>query len=398
MSALDHIRVLDLTQFEAGPSCTEILAFLGADVIKVEPAQAGDPGRSIFADKPGLDSYFFVLLNANKRSLTLNLKHEKGHQLFCALVKQVDVVIEKYSPGTMEGLGLGYAVLRELNPRLIYATIKGFGTYGPWSAFKSFNSVAQAAGGALSITGFPESPPLRPGPTIGDTGTGIHCAVGILAALLQRGKTGRGQHVEVSMQDAVVNYVRVPMRHHLQTDTVVKRGGNRFSHLAPTDIYPCHPGGPNDYVYLMATSQEMWESLLRVIGREDLIGDPRYTEIPERNKRFDEVYAIIQAWTEKHDKFEVMERLGRAGVPCGAVFDTGNILTNPHLRERGMITAVEHPTRGVVTMPGCPVQMSDSPVEVRPSPLLGQHNEEVYAELLGLTSDSLSELKKEGVI
>ena len=171
MQALDHVRILDLTHFEAGPSCTEILAFLGADVIKVEPPQAGEAGRSIFADKPGLDSYFFVLLNANKRSLTLNLKHEKGCQLFSALVKQMDVVIENYSPGTMENLGLGYAVLRELNPQLIYATIKGFGTYGPWSAFKSFNPVALAVGGAMSITGFSESPPLRPGPTIGDTGT-----------------------------------------------------------------------------------------------------------------------------------------------------------------------------------------------------------------------------------
>lgn len=398
MPALDHVRILDLTHFEAGPSCTELLAFLGADVIKVEPPRSGESGRALFADKPGLDSYFFVLLNANKRSITLDLKSDQGRQLFRSLVTQVDVVMENFSLGTMENLELGYEVLRALNPRLIYATVKGFGTYGPWSAYKSFNAVAQAAGGAFSITGLPGGPPLKPGPTIGDTGTGIHCAVGILAALLQRARTGRGQHVEVSMQDAVVNYVRVPMRHHQQTGMVVQRTANRLGHLAPTDTYPCHPGGRNDYVYLMATSREMWESLLRVIGREDLIGEPRYTEQPERNKRFDEVHAFIRAWTEKHDKFTVMNTLGVAGVPCGAVFDSQDVFTDPHLRERDMVVTVEHPTRGTVTMPGCPVQLEDSPVKARPAPLLGQHNDAVYRGLLGLSAEALEQLEKDGVI
>ena len=398
MPALDQVRILDLTHFEAGPSCTELLAFLGAEVIKVEPPHTGESGRAIFADTPGLDSYFFVLLNANKRSISLNLKSERGKEIFRSLATQVDVVIENFSLGTMEELGLGYEVLREVNPRLIYATIKGFGTYGPWSAYKSFNAVAQAAGGAFSITGLPDGPPLRPGPTIGDTGTGIHCAAGILAALLQRIKTGQGQHVEVSMQDAMVNYVRVPMRHHLHTNTVVKRAGNRFSHLAPTDIYRCHPGGPNDYVYLMATTREMWDSLLQVIGRADLIGDLHYTEQSERNKYFDEVHTFIQAWTEKYDKLTVMKKLGEAGVPCGAVFDSQDVLTDPHLQERGMVVTIDHPTRGTITMPGCPVQLTDSPVKVKPAPLLGQHNQEMYKELLGLTMDAIKKLEKEGVI
>ena len=398
MPALDQVRILDLTHFEAGPSCTELLAFLGADVIKVEPPRIGESGRAIFADTPGLDSYFFVLLNANKRSISLNLKSAQGREIFRSLVTQVDVVIENFSLGTMEVLGLGYETLRALNSRLIYATIKGFGTYGPWSTYKSFNAVAQAAGGALSITGLPDGPPLKPGPTIGDTGTGIHCAVGILAALMQRAKTGHGQHVEVSMQDAVVNYVRVPMRHHLHTNTVVKRSGNRFSHLAPTDIYRCHPGGPNDYIYLMATTCEMWDSLLRVIGREDLIGDPHYTEQSERNKHFDEVHTFIQAWTEQHDKLTVMKKLGEVGVPCGAVFDSQDVLTDPHLHERGMVVTIEHPTRGTITMPGCPVQLTDSPVEARPAPLLGQHNQEVYRELLGLSEMTLKHLEEEGII
>ena len=398
MSALDHVRILDLTHFEAGPSCTELLAFLGADVIKVEPPHTGEPGRALFADKAGLDSYFFVLLNANKRSITLNLKTDQGRDLFRSLVTKVDVVMENFSLGTMEELGLGYKELHALNPQLIYATIKGFGTYGPWSSYKSFNAVAQATGGALSITGELSGPPLKPGPTIGDTGTGIHCAVGILAALLQREKTGRGQHVEVSMQDAMVNYGRVPMRHHQQTGKVVERSGNRFSHLAPTDTYPCHPGGPNDYVYLMATTQEMWENLLRVIGREDLIGDPRYTEQAERNRRFAEVYSFISAWTATQDKFTVMKKLGAVGVPCGAIFDSQDVLTDPHLHERGMVITIDHPTRGPLTMPGCPVQLTDSPVEVTPAPLLGQHNAEVYQELLGLSVEALTQLAKARVI
>ena len=343
------------------PSCTELLAFLGADVIKVEPPRTGESGRNFLTNEPGLDSHFFILLNANKRSITLNLKTEPGRDLFRSLIPQVDVVLENFSPGTMERLGLGYADLQQLDPRLIYATIKGFGTSGPWSEYKSFNSIALSTGGALSITGLPDSPPLKPGPTIGDTGTGIHCAVGILAALLQRGKTGKGQHVEVSMQDAVVNYMRVPMRHHLQADAVVQRSGNRLSHAAPTDTYPCAPGGPNDYVYLMSTTPRMWESLLHTIEREDLIGDPRYTATSERNTRFDEVYDIICAWTTRYTKFEVMERFGKAGVPCGAVFDSHDIFTHPQLRERGMVATVEHPTRGSITMPGCAVQLDDSP-------------------------------------
>lgn len=398
MPALDHVKILDLSHFEAGPSCTELLAFLGADVIKVEPPQQGEAGRSMFVDKPGLDSYFFILLNANKRSITLNLKSAQGQEIFRSLITQVDVVLENFSLGTMESLGLGYDTLKKINPRLIYATVKGFGTYGPWSSYKSFNSVGQAVGGALSITGVPGGPPIKPGPTIADTGTGIHCAVGILAALLQREKSGHGQHVEVSMQDAVVNYMRVPLRHHIQTNTVVPRTGNRLSHAAPTDTYPCHPGGPNDYVYIMTTTPEMWRNVLRVIGREDLIDDPRYTSQKERNQRFDEVYAFIRAWTEQHDKHTVMKTLGEVGVPCGAVLDSRDILTDPHLRERGMIVEVEHPTRGTITMPGCPVQLTDSPVEATPAPLLGQHNEEVYLALLGLSSDQLQQLANEGVI
>ncbi len=398
MQALDNVRILDLTQFEAGPSCTELLAFLGAKVVKIESPKGGDQGRTLVSENPNLDSYYFLLLNANKQSITLNLKSEKGKRIFLEMVKQMDVVMENFAPGVMENLGLGYSVLKEVNPRIIFARVKGFGTYGPYSAYKSFDPIAQATGGAFSVTGFPDSPPLRPGPTIGDTGTGVHCAVGILAALWQRERTGEGQKVEVSMQDAVVNYARVAMMGHYVTHKPVPRTGNEAAQLVPAGLYPCQPGGPNDYVYLLATTREMWDNILKVIGREDLIGDPRYAEIPERNKRAAEVYALIRAWTEQHGKFAVMEKMGKAEVPCGAVFDSGDVLSDPHLRERGMIVTIEHPTRGTMTMPGCAVQLSQSPREVRPAPLLGQHNEEVYREFLGLTQGEIVELKAEGVI
>jgi formyl-CoA transferase len=200
------------------------------------------------------------------------------------------------------------------------------------------------------------------------------------------------------MQDAVVNYTRVAMMGHHITHKPVPRTGNEPMQLVPAGLYPCHPGGPNDYVYLLATTREMWDNILTVIGREDLIGDPRYSEIPERNKHAAEVYALIRAWTQQHGKFEVMEKMGKAGVPCGAVFDSGDVLSDPHLRARGMIVTIEHPTRGTMTMPGCAVQLSKSPGEVRPAPLLGQHNQEIYHELLGLTQGELAELKAEGVI
>jgi formyl-CoA transferase len=398
MQALDNIRILDLTQFEAGPSCTELLAFLGARVIKVESPKGGDQGRALLSENQNLDSYYFLLLNANKQSITLNLKSEKGKRIFVEMVKQVDVVMENYAPGVMTGLGLGYEALKAANPRVIYATIKGFGTYGPYSGYKSFDPIAQATGGAISVTGLPDAPPVRPGPTIGDTGTGVHCAVGILSALWQRERTGEGQQVEVSMQDAVVNFSRVATMSHYVTNKPASRTGNDPARLSPAALYPCHPGGANDYVYLLATTREMWDNILTVIGRADLIGDPRYTDISERNKHGEEVYAMIRSWTERHSKFTVMEKMAKAEVPCGAVFDSLDVLSDPHLKAREMIVTIEHPTRGTMTMPGCAVQLSQSPREVRPAPLLGQHNQEIYQEFLGITPGELLELKTEGIV
>lgn len=398
MQALDHIKILDLTQFEAGPSCTEILAFLGAEVVKVESPKGGDQGRYLITEKPGVDSPYFLLLNANKKSVTLNLKSDKGKALFKQLVPHFDVMIENYGPGAVEELGLGYEVIARLNPRIIYAQVKGFGTYGPYAEYKSFDMIAQATGGAMSVTGTPETPPLKPGPTIGDTGTGIHCAVGILAALLQREKTGKGQRLEVSMQDAVVNLNRVAMLGHYLGNVPAPRVGNRVAVLAPTDLYPCAPGGPNDYAYLITTTQEMWDSLLRTIGRPELRTDPRFADQRGRNAHFNELFEVIAGWTRQRSKFEVMRALGEAGVPCGAVLDSGDILANEHLRARGMVTTIEHPTRGTFTMLGCAVQLSESPVEIRPAPLLGQHNADVLGTLLGLTTADLAGLKEDGII
>src|SRR5271170_8116226 len=319
--ALAGVKVLDLTQFEAGTSCTEMLAWLGANVIKVEPPNKGEQGRWLVTEKPGVDSHYFMLLNANKRSITLNLKSERGQQIFIDMIKQVDILAENYSLGTLESWGLGYDRLREINPRLIYLTVKGFGTYGPYSKYKSFDMIAQATGGAMAITGFPGSPPLKPGPTIGDTGTGVHAACGVLAAYIQRTRTGRGQKVEVAMQDAVLNFVRPSMLASYMTHQPVARNGNHLKGAAPSDIYPCAPGGHNDYVYIICVSEEMWQSLCAAIGKPELVDDERFKERRPRNKNLEELSSIISAWTRQRTKHEVMTILGDAGVPCGKVLD-----------------------------------------------------------------------------
>jgi len=396
MSALSGLRVLDLTQFESGTSCTELLGFLGAEIIKVEPPR-GEPGRSVFGGRPGKDSFYFVVLNANKRSVTLNLRSAEGVALFKQLVPHFDIVVENFAFGVMERMGLGYDTLRALHPRLIYATIKGFGTYGPYAAYKCFDTIAQAAGGALSVTGFPDSPPCSPGPTLGDTGTGVHAAVGILAAVIQRQQTGQGQKVEVAMQDAVVNFMRVRMLGQYIAHTAVPRMGNSVPLLVPIDLYPCAPGGANDYIYIFPMTRDMWEGVLRCIGRSDLIGDPRYSEVPQRNQHRDAVYDMIAEWTRARDKFTAMHAMAAAGVPCSAVFDTNDVVNDPHLKQRGMIVDVPHP-HGSVTMPGCPLQLSDSPAEIRPAPLLGEATEDVLERCLGLSASDVAALRGRGIV
>jgi formyl-CoA transferase len=399
--ALEGIKIIDLTQFEAGTSCTEALAWLGADVIKVEEPKNGDPGRRSRTDMPGVDSFYFIVLNLNKRSVTLNLRSETGKSMFLEMVRQGDIVAENMAPGAMERLGLGYDVLKEVNPKIIMARIKGFGTYGPYSDYKAFDMIAQAMGGAMTMTGFPGSPPLKPGPTIGDTGTGLHAAIGILGALWQREQTGKGQVVEVAMQDCVLNFCRPRLRSYYETGEPLARPGNAVvGGGTPGDIYKCKPGGPDDYcfIYTQPVRPHMWDALLEVIGRQDLLGDPNYSDPQWRSDHADEVNGMIEGWTSQHTKFEVMQLLGSAGVPAGATLNAVDLHQDEHLRQRGMITEVEHQKRGALNLPGSPIKLSDSPVEVTTSPLLGEHNAEVYHEFFDYGEEDLARLKEEQVI
>jgi len=395
--ALAGILVIDMTHNQAGPACAQILGFLGAAVIKLEEPKSGDVARTNMRDRPDSDSLFFLILNANKRSLTLNLKSDEGKALFRTVIAESDVLLENFGPGALDRLGLGYESLSKLNPRLIYATIKGFGTYGPYSGYKSFEPIAQAMGGAMAVTGFPDNPPTYTFPAIGDSGTGMHMAIGILAALQQRHATGQGQHVEVSMQDAVVNLIRVSLRDHQRFGHPPPRTGNQLGRTVPGTTYPCAPGGPNDYVYIFAQPQ-MWKPFLAAIGQPELADDPRFATPEARWENRAALDAIVAAWTRQRSKHAVMQILGEAGVPSGACQDTGEVLADPHLRTRQMVVDVDYPTRGTYQTVGCPIKLSASPAEVTRPPLLGEHTEDVLAALCGVGPEEVKRLRDAGVV
>ena len=399
--ALDDIRIIDLTQFEAGTTCTQALAWLGADVIKVEAPGRGEPGRRAGGGGNGIDSYYFLLLNANKRSISLNLKTERGKELFFELVKKADIVAENMGPGTLERLGLTYDALSKVNPRIILVRVKGFGTYGPYSGYKSFDMIAQVTGGAVTMTGHPGGAPLLLGVTVGDIGTGYHAAVGVLAALWQREKTGKGQVVELSMQDAMVNISRVMMQTYYQTGKSPDRRGTVTAGVYPGDLFRCKPGGSDDYAYIYVSSiigESMWPTLLKVMGREDLIDDLRYIDNKARAEHGMEVNLIVEEWTMQHSKYEVMKLVGDAGIPCGAMLNAEDIHTDPHLLERGMVVTIDHPQRGQFKIIGDPIKLSDSQTHVTAAPLLGQHTEEVLDQILGINGDEVTKLREAGVI
>ena len=398
--ALAGIRVVDLTQFEAGTSCTETLAWLGAEVIKIEPPGKGEQGRTAH-DKAG-DSPYFMLLNANKRSVTCNLKSEEGRALLTRLIAASDVFVENFAPGVIERLGFGYDTVSRINPRIVYAQIKGFAPDGPFRDFLAFDPIAQAAGGGLSITGEEHGRPLKPGLNVGDTGAGLHCVIGILGALYQRVATNVGQRIEVSMQDAVINFGRIAYAAQALFGKAAPRAGNQsiIAGTSPSEVYPCKGGGSNDYCYVYTTraGNHQWQTLLTVIGREDLKEDPRFATPQLRAKNFAPVDEILAAWTMRYDKREVMTMLGRAGVPASAVFDTVELSGDPDLRRRGTFVSVTHPVRGEFVMPGFMVKMSRSHVPVRASPLLAADNQAIYGGLLGLTNEKIAELQANGAI
>ena len=400
--ALAGVRVLDLTQFEAGPSCTEALAWLGADVVKVENPSGGDQGRFASSDQQGMDAWYFLLFNANKKSVTCNLKSERGLQLVKDMAKQADIFVENFAPGAIERLGLGYDVLQAENDGLIYAQVKGFAQGSPYEKFLSFDMIGQSVGGLLSITGEPDGRPNKPGTTLADTGTGMLLAVSILGALYQKQRTGKGQRIQVAMQDAMLQYTRVAYAKQAATGKAAPRAGPRVltGGTAPSDIFPCKPGGPNDYVYVHTTraGNHHWERLLTAIGRDDLQGEPRFDSPTKRDENRAEVDAILSEWTQQRDKLEAMNILGSAGVPAGAVLDTMDLYTDPNLEERGMFKVMKHPERGDFKMPVWPVKMSGSEVPLEPAPLLGEHIEAVLADWLGIGKDEVAELKADGTV
>ena len=396
--ALAGVRVVDLTQFEAGTSCTETLAWLGADVVKIEEPKRGEVGRYGNTDTPGVDAHYFILLNANKRSVRCDLKSERGREMLKKLIANADVFVENMSPGAIERLGFGYDVVRELNPRIVYAQIKGFAADGPHAKYLCFDMIAQSVGGAMSITGTANETPLRPGPALGDTGAGMHCATGILAALCQRDATGRGQRIEVAMQEAVIGFNRAAYATYLATGKVPERCGDRGApgSRGPRELFKCQGDGGNDYcvIHTADTRDATWRRLLQAIGRPELIEDARFAGAQARALHVAEIDALLSAWCAQRTKFAAMETLQAAGVPAGAVLDTQEVLTDPDLSRSGMFAPIEHPARGRFTIPGFPVRMSASQVPVASAPLLGAHTADVISEWLGLSSQEIEEYQQ----
>ncbi|SNX65101.1 formyl-CoA transferase [Streptomyces sp. TLI_55] len=406
--ALEGVRVLDMTHVQSGPSATQLLAWLGADVVKVE-APGGDVTRGQLRDLPDVDSLYFTMLNCNKRSITLNTKTGRGKEILTELIRGSDVLVENFGPGAVDRMGFTWERIREINPRIVYASIKGFGA-GPYVDFKAYEVVAQAMGGSMATTGDADGPPMATGAQIGDSGTGIHAVAGILAALLQREHTGRGQRVNVAMQHAVLNLCRVKLRDQQRLahgplaeypnedfGDEVPRSGNASGGGQPGWAVRCAPGGPNDYVYVIVQPVG-WRPIAKLIGRPELVEDPEWATPQARLPKLAKMFQLIEEWTSTLPKWRVLEELNAHSIPCGPILSTREIIEDASLAANDMIVTVEHPERGAYTTVGNPLKLSDSPTRITPSPLLGQHNEEIYIGELGLGDEELRLLKTSGVV
>ena len=345
------------------------------------------------------NSYYFFEFNANKKSVTVDLKSERGLHSVKDMAHRADVMVENMAPGTIERIGLGYDVIRAINPGIVYCQVKGFGEGSPYEKNLAFDMIAQACGGTMSITGEPDGPTCKPGPSLGDTGTGMLMAICILGALYERKSTGQGRRLQVAMQDAMLHYIRIAFQTQASTGQPARRDGSRSvtAAVAPGGIFPCAPGGANDWIYVFARQGDHWHRLLEVLGREELIGDPRYETPAARGERRDEVNAMVADWTSRRDKHEAMRIIGGAGVPAGAVLDTMELMNEPSFTERGILQTMQHPT-GPFKMPSWPVRFDGAPPKLEPAPLLGQHSAEVFGEWLGMSAGDVEALRREGVI
>jgi formyl-CoA transferase len=412
--ALEGVKILDFTHVQSGPTCTQLLAWFGADVIKVERPGEGDITRGQLRDIPDVDSLYFTMLNHNKRSITLDTKSAEGKKVLEELVKTCDVLVENFAPGVLKRMGFSWERIQELNPRMIVASVKGFGP-GPYEDYKVYENVAQCAGGAASTTGFDDGPPLVTGAQIGDSGTGLHLALGIVTALYQRNTTGRGQQVLAAMQDGVLNLCRVKLRDqqrlahgplkeypqypHGEFGDTVPRAGNASGGGQPGWILKCKgwETDPNAYIYFI-TQAPVWEKICNVIGKPEWVTDPDYAKPVARLPRLKEIFATVEEWTMTKTKFEAMEILNKYDIPCGPILSMKEIAEDQSLRATGTVVEVDHPTRGKYLSVGNPIKLSDSPTEVTRSPLLGEHTEEILREVLGFDENRISEIKNSGAV
>ena len=415
MEALKGVRILDFTHVQSGPTCTQLLAWFGADVIKVERPGVGDATRKQLVDVPGADSLYFTMLNHNKRSVTLNTKNKTGKEVLERLVKTCDVLVENFAPGALDRMGFGWERIQELNPRMIMASVKGFGP-GKYENCKVYENIAQCAGGSASTTGDLDGVPMVTGAQIGDSGTGLHLALGIVTALFQRERTGRGQRVQAAMQDGVVNLCRVKLRDQqrlaagplkeysqyglgIPFGDATPRAGNDSGGGQPGRILKCKgwQTDPNAYTYFI-TQAPVWEKICDVIGEPDWKTKPGYAKPDERLDKLDEIFNRIEQWTMTKTKFEVMEVCDPLDIPVGPILSMKEIAEDEGLRATGTIVEVDHPERGPYLSVGCPVKLSDSPADVKRSPLLGEHTEEILRDVLGYDGEEFERIVGSGAV